>query len=515
MSNVNYEKSKKQTFILFEFFTNKVKKMIGRESLYLSGEEILIIYQHLLNFFENDGTFTPISKEDLRDGIIKKRVNLVPISQILSTSEMNNINLEPFTKPNIKRGKYGIVSMDNSQPNRVEKIRQFRVKNEGETMENIRTKMNVSRLFMGDIIPINETQPDYMILYKRFHYLRDINYNPAQILIANLIQDYCHHYAPHFIPQVNESIFYKTVCKTNMERVKGYEIYDVTNSLISGVISHDLISFKSIVLQNFSKVLWGIFSNLASLYHQIGFVHLDLHYHNIFIQNDIVKAFSKNRNNPNLHNAGFLLSCAKIIDFDTSYITIPLLDQSSNRGFRKKIIRNYVFQSSMFQEQQYIEGKLYWKKRDELMLIYYIYKYLDPSFNPILTSLYSQLKLIFTILFGVEEVGYEVEPSIEDLIVRKLGIVEGYRDRMVNIENLYCQFKRIGKGNLFNLRHRIVPCNFKLRNYLLFNVPLPNMRYVPNIQRIFSFIDENFKETEYNEYSSRFIYENLIRVFST
>lgn len=508
MSNVNHEirKSEDQTGILFEFFIHKMKKMIHREFLPFTREEIMEIYENLLLFFNNVDS----PQSTLKEGIKKRFRYLVPISQILSNQELNHMNLEPFKSKNVKRGAYGIVSMNKTKPNQVEKIRQLRVKNEVSSNENIQKSMNISHLFMGDIIPLDSSHPGYKKIYERFHYDRNNNYNPAQILISTIIQEYCHRYTPSFVPRINQIVFYRKLAKINMERIKGYELFDVTNSIPStSVIDVKFIDFKRIVLHNFSKVLWGIFTNFSSLYDQIGFVHLDMHYHNIFIQNDIVNALSENKNN--FYNAGLLLSCAKIIDFDFSFIVCSLVDEKLNKGFTKKIIRNFIT-SSIHQELLYLKGRLDREKLEELINIYIIYYYIHPTFNPILTSLYTQLKLLFTILFGETDDIYQVEPVVENLIVSKLNIIEGYHERMDYIIGLYTSTRRkpLNSKELFHFKIRMVSSIYRLRNYVLFNVPLPR-----NKRNIFLYNDENLIERDYDEFSSRFRYENLIHVFST
>ncbi len=482
--------------IIYNFLDKVVKKKEGREEN-LSIYNKLFIYQNIFYFFIMFGEYI----ENAKNVLDREKIYLIPISNILSNKNLNNLN----RSTNIEsRGSTGLVKTNNKNPLFINKYIHLKIKNNNKE-KNI--NMNILRNYMTNVLVPIEKGRDYDRRYKRFLYERIENYVPGNILIESLIQEICYNIKPNFIPKIDKLVYHKKICKLKMEKIDGFEFSKFLSIKNNNSISSKT---KSFLQNNISFIFFKIFENLKDLQDRINFVHFDLHFNNIMI--------SKNNFNSETEEFLFPDNLIKLIDYGTSSLVVPLINKDT-----QKIEMKYV---KIYKDS----NKFYWLE-----------KIINPYINPYLMKITYYVKFFTYILYGNKNKfrqennlrSYSVSPEIANLIIRRLGIdgtVDDFKTRINKLLPFYTNYLRryhrieplqIHNGQRVNiyfyeLIYNYINYNYILRNYAFFNIgTILNQKKFNNIVlNEQNFIQPPLNSTSIDPYGIRFTCDNIMRVFS-
>ncbi len=493
-------------------YLDLILKKRDNKNIYLSEDEKNKIYENLYDFFIPPNKYFKNANEIIYDKEIK---NLIPISKLLTSSDLNNLNIE-YIKNYETKGSRGIIKTNPLEKNKINKIMRLKIRFDEK---NINKNMDLTRLYLGKIFAPFKTDKYYTRIYKRLLYNQDNNYVPGNIIVENLVHYVLYITNKNIIPKLDNLIFYKKVCKIKMEKARGLELSKILN------IDNDFYEIKNkqsilknqIFIESFSKFMVYLQKELKELQDKINFVHGDLHIDNLII----------NLNSIHLMNRDIdLKHLIKILDFEYSSFILPLINKKTNKK-ELKYIKNYEDNESFF----------------------WVNKYLNPVLNPYLLKITDNIKLITTILItnkynyvlkNVEN--YKVNPIIENLIISKLGIEQNYKQRLEDCLEFFIKFLRKKNMEPFNYINNkkikkfkyyhqylyvYLNYNYQFRNYIFFNKILIK----PSVYKIFGdyekityeefekIIEENHKNFIQPSFAKeplgyRFTCEYLIKIFS-
>ncbi len=502
IKNLNNKLNKIKYSVYIYDLLDKCFKKINKESEKFNKKDKDFIYNNLFDFFIGFNSLKKIYFKNFMDVINLEIKYLIPISLILSTKYLNNLNTNYF-KDYEARGQRTFIKTNPNEKNKIDKVYRLKIRDE-EKNKNI--NMNLARFFMGkNIIPYKNSK-SYNKIYKKILYTRDNSYSSANILIENIIQNICYKVNNNIVLKIEDIIFYKRVCKIKMEKVNGYELLRMidTNNYTKDI---NFLKTKQLVQNNFSKILYILFRNLKTLQDEVNFIHGDFHFSNIMINKKAIK-------NNNFESKNII----KILDFELSSVCIPMINKNTKK-IELKYIKNYQDNNEYF-----------WNN-----------KYINPFVNPYWSKITDNLKLFITILFGdnadfdssIELKKYKLNNKIEKLIVEKLGIIEKYRERFDLFKKYLIDYLSKMKMNPVILKngkkhfqhhylfmHIYFNLNHQMRNYVFFNT-IKNKKYNDldlsyyEFEKLIEINDKNYIQPSFinDPLAYRFTSEYLIKVF--
>ncbi len=203
-----YKKDFKHFKDLMESFLEKCKRSIGGKYNSLDDNEKNKIENGLNKYFLDYGEYF----KDYMEVVMKEVEYLIPVSLILSSEKINNMNIDYLKKYEF-RGTRSIVKTNNKNEDIINKVFRLKIRDDEKNKNN---NMDLGRIFTGSkIIPL-KTDKYYNKIYKKLLYERKDNYVPGNILIENLIQYICYKNNRKVVPEIKDIIFYKKVCKVKM-----------------------------------------------------------------------------------------------------------------------------------------------------------------------------------------------------------------------------------------------------------------------------------------------------------
>ncbi len=477
----------------------------GNQKTELNENEKKSIQKNVENYFLDVNQYFKNRKSVTERGV----QYLIPISRILSSKDLNNVNIQEFAT-NYSRGFFGIVKVNPEESNKVNKYMHLKIRNSNHP-SNMKKNINLKKIFGQMEIE----EKDYKKMHKTL-LTRNINYIPARIFIEYFIQNTCYQVLPDGIPQIYEILFYRKIVKIKMARVNGYEFADLLDMETSNEKkTEEFMKWKQYAIQNFGKIIVSLSKNVEKLQKKLYFVHGDFHDKNILIQKDIFSSNGKMNTKKGI----------QILDFDLSSIVIPMEENGEKKW---KWVKNYNDRNSFFEYN----------------------KYLNPLVNPHLSKITDFIRLFTTILFGNSPVIQETKNGfisprtnlnsvILNEIIQKLGIENGFQERhdvclkyfrsMLQKNGMHTSGNENGKQIFFYYYHFLfmfVNFNYQLRNYILFNKILVNKNQYKDFgneklgnelfleimnEKSGNFIQPSFEEDTLGE---RFTCQYLQKVFS-
>ncbi len=437
-----YKKDFKHFKDLMESFLEKCKRSISGKYNSLDDNEKNKIENGLNKYFLDYGEYF----KDYMEVVMKEVEYLIPVSLILSSEKMNNMNIDYLKKYEF-RGTRSIVRTNNKNEDIINKVFRLKIRDDEKNKNN---NMDLARMFTGSkIIPL-KTDKYYNKIYKKLLYERKDNYVPGNILIENLVQYICYKNNKKIVPEIKDIIFYKKVCKVKMEKVKGFELYKLLdeNTIKNG--DSKLSQMKSLFKMNFRGIMVYLFKELEVLQNKLKFIHGDLHNKNIIFDERSVKDGKVDIN-----------KSIKILDYEHSSVVLKM-------GDKLKFIKNYQDNDSFFEYN----------------------KYLNSGINPNIVKIRDTIKLFCSFLFvdsgrdfNNNSNKYKLDKDIEEIIINSLDIKEGYRERKEECQKYFIRYlesKKIEPYSIFEgkkhfqyyyeFMYMFVNLNYKLRNYIFFGV---------------------------------------------
>jgi len=425
----------------------------GNRKMELNENEKEMILRHLENYFLDVNQYFKNRKSVTERGI----QYLIPISNILSSRDLNNVNIAEF-QTNYSRGVFGIVKVNPEEDNKVNKFMHLKIRNSSKP-SNIQKNIELKKIFGKMEIE----EKDYQKMHKTL-LTRNINYVPAKIFIENFIQSTCQHILPDAIPKIYELLFYQKIAKIKMARVDGYELEQILdNEPKKENQTEEFWKWKQNCVAHFGQIIVSLSRNLEKLQKKLFFVHGDFHDKNILIEKNIFSQNGKINTKKGI----------QMVDFGLSSMIIPF---EKNGEKEWKWVKNYNDRSSFFEMN----------------------KYSNPLLNPHLSKITDFIRLFATILFGncskIEETNHgfilkreSLNPILSNQIIQKLGIEHGYHERhdiclryfrtLLQNMGMNTTIQEDGKPYFFYYYQFLflyVNYNYQLRNYIFFNRILIN-----------------------------------------